>query len=253
MSKRRSGIALKLSTLALFTTPAITLAAEPSSPYMPSLEVGLIGSYTNLEFEGGRTDRTTYVPEGGVYLALGNKLRATSGFIYQAQVNARYASSSDEQIKDSLADLDLGWRMALDARNAVDIIVGAGYRWNRFEPHIDGYNIKLTSRSPQAKLGLGYSHRFANTTVRIEAGVRRNVNGESQLKISRVGNETVDLKDRNNPYVELGFLFNREGNWPVTASMYYTEVKYDLDGRFLISEFDQQTRKEAGFKVGMVF
>ncbi len=230
--------------------PCISLAATSTDPVVA---VGLIGSYSEMEFKGPRSTDTEHIPEGGLFINFGNKLTAQSGLVYQAELSGQYVERQGERVKDAQADLDLGWRMALDDSNFVDVLLGAGYKWNRFHPDYNKYDIDLTSRTPFAKLAIGYNHQFTNATVRLEAGVRKTIDGDSQLEISRVGNDTLDLKDTSNPYAELHLLFNQQGDFPVVATLYYSHFKYDLDGQFLISNFDKQTRNEYGAKLGLVF
>ncbi|WP_264653197.1 hypothetical protein [Pseudomonas sp. JUb96] len=230
--------------------PALSVAAPSTDPVFT---VGLIGNYSELEFEGQRSSDTEYIPEGGLFLNYGNKLTAQSGLVYHAELSGQYVERQGERVKDAQADLDLGWRMALDDSNFIDVLLGAGYKWNRFHPDYSKYDIDLTSRTPFAKLAIGYNHLFTTATVRLEAGARKTIDGDSQLDISRVGDDSLDLKDTSNPYAELQVLFNQQGNFPVMATLYYSHFKYALDGQFLINNFDKQTRNEYGAKLGLVF
>ena len=38
------------------------------------------------------------------------------------------------------------------------------------------------------------------------------------------GSDTVDLKDRTNPYAEVSLLMNQKGDLPVVAGLYYTRT-----------------------------
>ncbi len=102
------------------------------------------------------------MPQAGLFYNFGNKLTAESGFIYQAGVDAKFGKKSDNKLKEGQADLDLGWRAALDARNFVDVLVGGGYNWTRYEPESGDYDMQLTSKSPFAKAALGYNHPYAS-------------------------------------------------------------------------------------------
>lgn len=229
------------------------LAANAGPAPRPLFGVGLIGSYTEMEFSARDTTGTAHMPEGGVFLNFGNKMTAESGLVYHAEISGKYAEKYSEEVKDAQVDLDLGWRLALDTRNSVDLLAGGGYKYNRFAQDIDGYDIDLTSRTPFVKLAAGYNHRLNDTTVRVEAGARMAINGDTQLKLDSIYSERVDLQNRTNPFVEVTFLFNQQGELPIFASLYYNRFKYDLDGAFAIDDLDRQTRDEYGAKVGVTF
>lgn len=225
--------------------------ADPAS--RPLFGVGLIGSYTEMKFSAPESTDTAHMPEGGVFLNFGNTMTAESGLVYRAEISGKYAEKYSEEVKDAQVDLDLGWRVALDARNSVDLLAGGGYKYNRFAVDIDSYDIDLISRTPFAKLAAGYNHRLNDTTVRVEAGARMAINGDTQLKIDSINSERVDLQNRTNPFVEVTFLFNQQGELPIFASLYYNRFKYDLDGAFAIDDLGKQTRDEYGAKVGVTF
>ena len=134
--------------LALLGSPLLASAAPSTEPLF---SVGLLGAYNKFKFEGGSDSDKEHMGQGGVFATFGNKLTAESGFIYQAGVEAKYGKKNDDKLKEAQADLDLGWRAALDARNFVDVIVGGGYSWTRFEPEINDLDTKLTYKSPFAK------------------------------------------------------------------------------------------------------
>ncbi|CAI8838017.1 OMP_b-brl domain-containing protein [Pseudomonas sp. IT-P253] len=228
-----------------------TSSAAPSTD--PLFAFGLLGSYSVLEFTGRKSSNTEHMPEGGLFLNFGNKMTAQTGLIYQAEISGQYSEKKNQKVKDGQADLDVGWRMAFDARNFMDVLLGGGYKWNRFEPDSDKYNIDLTSRTPFAKIAAGYNHQFNTTVLRFEAGIRRSINGDSQLKLHGISSENQDLKDSTNPYIELSFLFNQQGSIPVIASLYYNRFKYDLDGQFAVTDIKKQTREEYGAKLGLAF
>lgn len=45
------------------------------------------------------------------------------------------------------------------------------------------------------------------------------INGDTQLKIDSIYSERVDLQNRTNPFVEVTFLFNQQGELPIFASL----------------------------------
>ncbi|MBN3864193.1 outer membrane beta-barrel protein, partial [Pseudomonas frederiksbergensis] len=238
---KRTNLAAIVTTLLAGTSSTVCSAASATDPVFA---FGLQGSYSVLKFTGRRSTATEHMPEGGLFLNFGNKMTAQTGLVYHAEMSGQYSEKQDEKIKDGQVDLDLGWRIALDARNFVDILLGGGYKWNRFQPDFNKYDIDLTSRTPFAKVAAGYNHQFSTTTLRLEAGVRKSINGDSKLKLHGISSETLDLKDTINPFVELSVLFNQQGAIPVIASLYYNRFKYDLDGQFLVTDFDKQTRDE---------
>jgi hypothetical protein len=247
---KRTDLAAVATTFLAGTFPAISNATPPTDPVFA---LGLQGSYSVLEFKGHGTTDNEHMPEGGVFLSFGNKMTARTGLVYHAEISGQYSEKQDQKVKESQVDLDLGWRVALDARNFVDVLIGAGYKWNRFEPDSTKYDVDLTSRTPFAKAAAGYNHSFSTATLRIEAGVRKAINGDSQLKIRGIDSENLDLKNTTNPFVELSLLFNQQGTIPLVATLYYNRFKYDLDGQFKMTDFDKQTRDEYGVKFGLVF
>jgi hypothetical protein len=135
----------------------------------------------------------------------------------------------------------------------VDVIVGGGYSWTRYEPDTNDYDVKLTNKSPFAKAALGYNHQFDDVTLRVEAGARRTIDGRTKLKVDGVGSDTVDLKDRTNPYAEVSLLMNQKGDLPVMAGLYYTRTEYKLDDDSYVADNTKLKRDEYGFKVGIAF
>lgn len=248
---KRISLAVLVATSALTST--FSTFSNASSPTDPIVVVGVLGSYSELEFKGKRNTDTEHMPEGGLFLSYGNKMTAREGLFYNGELSGNYSKRDDQEVKDVQADLDLGWRFAVDAHNAVDVLVGAGYKWNRFQPASKKYDIDFTSRTPFIKIAAGYNHSFDNATLRLEAGLRNTVNGDARLKISRIDSESDDLKDSTNPFVEVSLLFNQQGALPVLATLYYNHFKYDVDGTMKVSEFDRQTRNEFGAKIGIAF
>lgn len=235
---------------ALLGSPLLATAAPSTDPLF---SVGLLGAYDKFKFEGGSESEKDHMGEGGVFATFGNKLTAESGFIYQAGAEAKYGKKNDNKLKEAQADLDLGWRAALDARNFVDVIVGGGYSWSRFEPEINDLDTKLTYKSPFAKAALGYNHQFDASTLRVEVGARRSIDGRARLKVDDFGSDSVDMKDRTNPYAEVTLLMNQQGGMPVQAGVYYTRTEYKLDEDSEAADNTKLKRDEFGFKVGLAF
>ena len=250
MSKLFGNLLKHSSLLALVAAPAVVFAAPSTDPIST---FGILGSYNDFKLEGGSESDKDHMPEAGLFYNFGNKLTAESGFIYQAGVEAKYGKKSDNKLKEGQADLDLGWRAALDARNFVDVIVGGGYSWTRYELDSNDYDMELTNKSPFAKAALGYNHQFDDMTLRFEAGARRTIDGRTKLKVDGVGSDTVDLKDRTNPYAEASLLMNQKGDLPVMAGLYYTRTEYKLDGDSEVADNTRLKRDEYGVKVGIAF
>ncbi|MCS4312830.1 hypothetical protein M2397_003133 [Pseudomonas sp. BIGb0381] len=250
MSKLFGNFLKHSSLLALVAAPAVVFAAPSTDPIST---FGILGSYNDFKLEGGSESDKDHMPEAGLFYNFGNKLTAESGFIYQAGVEAKYGEKSDNTLKEGQADLDLGWRAALDARNFVDVIVGGGYSWTRYELDSNDYDMELTNKSPFAKAALGYNHQFDDMTLRFEAGARRTLDGRTKLKVDGVGSDTVDLKDRTNPYAEVSLLMNQKGDLPVMAGLYYTRTEYKLDGDSEVADNTRLKRDEYGVKVGIAF
>lgn len=236
--------------LALLAAPLAAVAAPSTDPLFT---LGLLGSYDKFKFEGGSESDSDHLGQGGVFATFGNKLTAESGFIYQAGAQAKYGKKSDNKLKEAQADLDLGWRAALDARNFVDVTVGGGYSWSRFEPEINDLDVELTARSPFAKAALGYNHQFDNSTLRVEVGARHTIDGRAKLKVDDFGSDTVDLKDRTNPYAEVSLLLNQNGGMPLQVGAYYTRTEYKLDEDSDVADNTKLKRDEFGVKVGLAF
>jgi hypothetical protein len=237
-------------TLVVLNAPATCHAALSADPV---LSFGVLGSYSELDFKGQGSTQTERMPEGGLFLNYGNKMTAHDGLFYLAEITGQYSEKQGQKVEDSQVDLDLGWRMALDSSNFVDGLLGAGYKWNRFDPGYHKYDVDLTSRTPFVKAAAGYNHLFSDATFRVEVGVRQSIQGDAQLNIHGVDNERQDLKDSTDPYIELSLLFNQQGDLPIIAMVYYNRFNYDLDGQFTHSDYDKQVRDEIGGKLGMVF
>ncbi|KAE9655112.1 hypothetical protein EJD88_12505 [Pseudomonas sp. PB105] len=250
MSKLFGNFLKNSSLLALVAAPAVAFAAPSTDPIST---FGLLGSYNDFKLEGGSQSDKDHMPEAGLFYNFGNKLTAESGFIYQAGIEAKYGKKSDNKLKEGQADLDLGWRAALDARNFVDVIVGGGYSWTRYELDSNDNDLELTNKSPFAKAALGYNHQFDDMTLRVEAGARRTLDGRTRIKVDGFGSDTVDLKDRTNPYAEVSLLMNQKGDLPVMAGLYYTRTEYKLDADSEVADNTRLKRDEYGVKVGIAF
>jgi len=236
--------------LALMGAP---LAANAAPNTDPLFVIGLIGAYDEFTFHGGRQSQSEYVGEGGVFANYGNKMTAESGLVYQLGGEGKYAEQDNYKFKDARLGLDLGWRVALDARNFADVIVGAGYAWQRFELVSHRRDTDLTYKSPFVKAALGYNHQFDTATLRLEGGVRYAVGGEAKLDVDGFDDETSDTKDRANPYAEITLLMNQQGDFPIQAGLYYIQTKYELDDESLAADNTELKRDEYGVKLGMAF
>lgn len=236
--------------LALLGTPLAAMAAPSTDPLFT---FGLQGSYDKFKFEGGEDSDTDHLGQGGIFATFGNKMTADSGFIYQIGADGKYGEKNDNKLKEAQADLDLGWRAALDARNTVDLIVGGGYAWTRFEPSDEEYDVELTGKSPFAKAAVGYNHQFDSSTLRVEVGARHTLDGRAKIKVDDIGSDTVDLKDRTNPYAEVSLLLNRNGDLPIHTGVYYTRTQYQLDEDSEVADATKLKRDEFGVRVGLAF
>ncbi|MFJ4353854.1 outer membrane beta-barrel protein [Pseudomonas sp. NPDC089428] len=236
--------------LAMMATP---LAATAAPSTEPRFVVGLVGAYDDFNFHGGRQSHSEHVWEGGLFASYGNKMTAESGLVYQLGAEGKYAEQSDYKFKDARGALDLGWRVALDARNFADVIVGAGYTWQRFELVSHRLDTDLTYESPFAKLALGYNHQFDASTVRVEAGVRHMFSGRVNLDVQGFDDDSGDMKDRTNPYAEITLLMNQQGNFPIQAGLYYIRSNYELEDKSLLADNTELKRDEFGVKLGIAF
>ncbi|KAF1053014.1 MAG: hypothetical protein GAK43_01634 [Stenotrophomonas maltophilia] len=236
--------------LTLLGAPLAVMAAPSTDPLFT---FGVQGSYDKFKFEGGSESDKEHLGQGGVFANFGNKMTADSGLVYQLGGEAKFGKKNDNKLKEAQADLDLGWRVALDARNFVDVIVGGGYSWTRFEPEINDLDTKLTYKSPFAKAALGYNHQFDASTLRVEVGARRSIDGRARLKVEDFGSDSVDMKDHTNPYAEVTLLMNQEGGLPIQAGVYYTRTEYKLDEDSDIADNTKLKRDEFGVKVGLAF
>ena len=111
-------------------------------------------------------------------------------------------------------------------------------------------NVKLISKSPFAKAGLGYNYLTPDYTLRLEVGARYSINSEARLKVDG-DSDSVDLKDKVNPYGELTVLWNKGiNNLPISTSLYYTQTRYELDSNSAIAERSKLKQEQVGLRVG---
>ena len=113
-------------------------------------------------------------------------------------------------------------------------------------------DVKLTTKSPFAKAGLGYNYLTPDYTVRLELGARYSIEGRSKLEAG--DSDTVDLKDKVNPYGELTVLWNKGiNNLPISTSLYYTQTRYQLDSSSTFAERSKLKQEQVGLKLGLAF
>lgn len=111
-------------------------------------------------------------------------------------------------------------------------------------------NVKLISKSPFAKAGLGYNYLTPDYTLRLEVGALYSINSEARLKVDG-DSDSVSLKDKVNPYGELTVLWNKGiNNLPISTSLYYTQTRYGLDSNSAIAERSKLKQEQVGLRVG---
>ena len=75
----------------------------------------------------------------------------------------------------------------------------------------------------------------------------------SKLKVGGES-DTVDLKDKVNPYGELTVLWTKGiNNMPISTSLYYTQTRYELDSNSELAENSKLKQEQVGLKVGLAF
>ena len=224
----------------------------------PISNIGVIGSHNQYKLTIDDESDKERLNQGGLYYNFGNKLTGQEGFIYQAGIEGQYRDKDDVEFLSARADLDLGLRAALSTNNYVDVIVGGGYDWGRIEQddvRVGPFeeDVKLTTHSPFAKAGLGYNYLTPDYTVRLEVGARYSIEADSKLKVGGES-DTVDLKDKVNPYGELTVLWNKGiNNMPISTSLYYTQTRYELDSNSELAENSKLKQEQVGLKVGLAF
>lgn len=247
----------------LTTTTALGLyLAGASHVYADSVtdpisNLGLIGSHNQYKLSVFDESDKSRVNQGGLYYNFGNKLTGQEGFIYQIGAEGQYGKKDDTKYKSARAEFDLGLRAALSTNNYIDGIIGGGYDWGRVQ-HDDvriglgREDVKLTTKSPFAKAGLGYNYLTPDYTVRLELGARYSIEGRSKLEAG--DSDTVDLKDKVNPYGELTVLWNKGiNNLPISTSLYYTQTRYQLDSSSTFAERSKLKQEQVGLKLGLAF
>jgi len=247
----------------LTTTAALTLClagthAFAQSATGPISNLGVIGSHNQYKLTLGDESDKERLNQGGLYYNFGNKLTGQEGFIYQIGAEGQYRDKDDVEYLSARADLDLGLRAALSTNNYVDLIVGGGYDWGRIEQDdvrvgLLEEDVKLTTRSPFAKAGVGYNYLTPDYTVRLEVGARYSIEADSKLEVGGES-DTVDLKEKVNPYGELSVLWNKGiNNIPISTSLYYTQTRYELDSNSALAENSKLKQEQVGLKVGLAF
>lgn len=251
---------MRLNGITSKTALALCLAGA-SQAYADSITdpistLGVIGSHNQYKLTINDDSDKERLNQGGLFYTFGNKLTGQEGFIYQAGIEGQYRDKDDVEYKSARADIDLGLRAALSTNQYVDVTVGGGYDWGRIEQDDVGpfdSNVKLTSKSPFAKAGVGYNYLTNDYTVRLEVGARYSVDAEARLKVEG-DSESVDLKDKVNPYGELSVLWNKGiNNLPISTSLYYTQTRYELDSNSELAQRSKLKQEQIGLKVGLAF
>jgi len=244
--------------IGLSLSGAAVTAAHAESITDPISTLGVIGSHKQYKLTVDDQSDKERLNQGGLFYNFGNKMTGQEGPIYQIGIEGQYREKDDTEYKTARADLDLGLRAALSTNNYIDVLVGGGYDWGRTEQDdvqvgLFEEDVKLTTRSPFAKAGLGYNYLTPDYTVRLELGARYSINAESKLKIGDES-DTVDLKDKVNPYGELSVLWNKGiNNLPVSTSLYYSQTRYELDSSSAVAERTKLKQEEVGLKIGLAF
>lgn len=222
----KTGIAVAVSAV-LFSVSSVASATETS----PLTSVGASYSSTKFKANGDNVKPGVY----GVFVNYGNKYTGDDGYVYQAGVDYSKGSKNGKQVENYKAYGDLGYRFTLTEGTYADLMTGVSYNKHR--------DFGAKYETPTVKVGLGMNQKFnSENTGRIEVGYDYAFNGEVKAN----GNKT-DIKDRANPYVEVGLLNTSTGR-PITASIYYQQNRIKSDEG--IGKYD---RDETGFRVAMGF
>ncbi|MHB0807220.1 hypothetical protein [Stutzerimonas nitrititolerans] len=244
-----------VSALALCLAGTQAFAQSATGPIS---NFGVIASHNQYKLTIADESDKERLNQGGLYYSFGNKLTGQEGFIYEIGIEGQYRDKDDVEFLSARADLDLGLRAALSTNNYVDLIVGGGYDWGRIEQNdvrvgLFEEDVELTTRSPFAKAGVGYNYLTPDYTLRLEVGARYSIEAESRLKVAGES-DTVDLKDKANPYGELTVLWNKGiNNIPVSTSLYYSQTRYELDSNSDFADNSKLKQEEVGLKVGLAF
>jgi hypothetical protein len=226
--------------------------ASAESVTDPVHSFGLSASHNQYKLDTGDDSDKERLNKGGVFYNWGNKLTGTEGFIYQIGADAQYGERGDSEIKSGRIELDLGARAALSQNNYLDLIVGAGYDWDRYE--YDGVRVagdkvrsKLDSKTPLAKAALGYNYLTPDMTARLELGTRYSIDGRTKVKVGDFSDH-VDMKDKFNPYAELTMVWNKGiRNVPVITGLYYEQTRNQLQG----GSNTKLKQEEVGLRLGL--
>ena len=224
----------------------------------PISTIGLIGSHNRYTWDTDEDDdQRERLNQGGLFYTFGNKLTGEAGPIYQIGVEGQYNDKDEITYKSAKAELDFGARAALNANNYLDIVIGGGYDWARQEQEDVAFgpfeeDIQLTSKSPFAKAGLGYNYMTPTYSMRLELGARYSISPRSTLEVGDAS-DSVDLRNKVNPYGELSFLWNKGINsMPVSASLYYLQTRYQVDDNDVADE-PELKQEQVGVKLGLAF
>jgi len=238
------------AAVVLTAGPLLALAASSTDPIS---RFGILGAHNHFKLNGNGLSSKDSQSQAGLFYNFGNKMTAEAGLIYQAGVDLKYGKDKNDKLRDFQGDLDLGWRMPLGSRDALDVIGGAGYSRSRYTSSVDRRDSEMINRSPFLKAALGYTHRFDSATVRLEAGVRRMTRDGLKFKVDGRDAAVGDQKGRANPYVEANFLFNTQGSLPIAAGVYYTPSGHQLKINDGLATKAKPQRNEFGAKVGIAF
>lgn len=243
-------ILISATTAGFLLSPFALQAAEPIS------NIGITGSHNTYKISSDIDDldnNKQRMPKAGIYYNYGNKMTGGEGLIYQAGIDAKYGKRNDVKDKQAQIEADVGYRMDLGNRNYIDGIVGAGYKHSRVDD-TKGNDVRVTTKSPFVKAGVGFNHQGDSVLTRLEVGTRYNVDAESKIKVQNVGGSTtVNLKDKYNPYASLDFMWDKGYNdLPLTAGVYYTKTNYQLKDKYYVAN-TKLKNDEFGVKLGLAF
>lgn len=247
---RLSKMLIPVSAVGLMAGSTYVMAADPVS------NLGIIVAADKYEMNSDNDDvdgRDETVGKGGIFYNYGNKMTGGPGTIYQIGIEARYGEKNDDEVKDATAEADLGLRMPLTDNSNFDMLVGVGYDWTRWETQDGNNDVETSNKSPFAKAALGWHHQGNTVTTRLEIGTRYSIEGEGKVKLVGYGSETVDLKNKFNPYAELNFLWDQGQGFPFTAGLYYTQTNYELDDDYELANNTELESNEFGVKLGVLF
>lgn len=85
-------LAVACALVSVTSAPTSTAAVNTE----PVIAVGLLGSYSELEFKGPSND-IERMPEGGVFLNYGNKLTGHAGLVFQAEISGQYSENQGQR------------------------------------------------------------------------------------------------------------------------------------------------------------